>query len=62
MNVNNKTVRTFCITDITEDQAQDLLGVCKCFPADVFTESEEETIDNLRQALLNANVKPRGQE
>jgi hypothetical protein len=61
MNVTNKTVRTYSITDITEDQAIDLLSITKLFPADVFSEREEETIDNLRQALLSANVNLRGQ-
>ena len=62
MNVTNKTTRPFSVSEITEHQAQDLLSIAACFPADVFNESEEETINNLRQALLNAGVKKRGQE
>ncbi len=59
MNVTNKTVRTFTVSEITEDQAQDLLSIAHLHE-DKFSEREEETLNNLRQALLTAGVKPRG--
>ena len=59
MNVTNKTVRTFAISEITEGQAQDLLSIAACHE-DQYNESENETLNNLRQALLNVGVKPRG--
>jgi len=56
MNVTNKTTRMFTIFDVTEAQAQDLLSICLAlFPTEV-TASEKETLNNLRQALLNAGV------
>lgn len=56
MNVTNKTTRTFTISEITETQARDLLSVARIHE-DQYTASEEETLNNMRQALLNAGVK-----
>ena len=56
MNVSNKTTRTYTVSDITEQQARDLLSVARIHE-DQYTDSEEETLNNLRQALLNAGVK-----
>ena len=61
MNVTNKTIRTFTVSEITEHQAQDLLSIA-ALHEDQYTDSETETLNNLRQALLNAGVKKRGQE
>lgn len=68
MNVTNKTTRTYSVSELTEAQAGDLLETCitlsgkqNDFEND-FTLDEFETANNLRQALLNAGVKPRGQE
>ena len=62
MNVSNKTTRLFTVSDITEDQAQDLFAICQAVEQNEndFRLEEMETAKNLRQALLNANVKPRG--
>jgi len=49
----------FTISEITEDQAQDLLTVARLHE-DKFSEREEETLNSLRQALLNAGVKIEG--
>ena len=55
MNVNNTVVRTFSITDITEDQARDLLRV-SANEHEHYEDDLQETLNNLRQALLNAGV------
>jgi hypothetical protein len=65
MNVSNKTTRTFTIFDVTEDQANDLLAITKeisnCEDAEnYYTLEQMETVNNLRQALLNAGVKRKG--
>lgn len=56
MNVTNETTRLFTISELTEQQAQDLLNIAAVHE-DKFSESEEETLNNLRQALLSAGVK-----
>lgn len=57
MNVTNKTVKTFSISEISEAQAQDLLSISvKIFPTEV-SASEKETLNNLRQALLSAGLQ-----
>lgn len=70
MNVTNKTTRTFDIFDITEDQAQDLLSIAckKETPPGMqgdylpLTESEVETLDNLRKAFLAAGITKKVKE
>lgn len=61
MNVTNKTTRTFDILDITEDQAQDLLNIAACHE-DQYTENENETLNNLRKALLAAGLTRKGEQ
>lgn len=56
MNVTNKTTRTFDILDITEQQARDLLSIAANDGSTKITESEKETLNNLRQALLTAGL------
>lgn len=64
MNVTNKTTRLFSILDINEQQAQDLLNIAckKETPPGMkgdylpLTESETETLNNLRQAFLAAGL------
>ena len=61
MNVTTKTTKTFAVTDLTEQQAQDLMNVA-CIISDgdrkalALFEGEQETMNNLRQALLQAGV------
>ena len=61
MNVANKTTRTFDIFDLTEEQAQDLLNLCiaapEHLPMDILDDTTQETLNNLRQALLEAGIK-----
>ncbi len=59
MNVTNKTTKTFTISEITEAQAQDLINICAVHE-DQFNESEEETLNSLRQALLQVGLKRKG--
>ena len=59
MNVNKKTDVLYSILDITPTQAEDLLSICVCHEAE-FSESEEETLSNLRQALLSAGIEKKG--
>ncbi len=56
MNVTNKTIRTFDILDITEAQARDLLNIAVNDGSTKITESEKETLNNLRQALLAVGI------
>ena len=55
----------FTILDITEDQARHLLAVTKEISGNheaenYYTLDQMETVNNLRQALLNAGVKKEG--
>lgn len=61
MNVTNKTTRLFSILDITEQQAQDLLNISTCHE-DQYSESENETLNNLRQAFLAAGLTKKGKQ
>lgn len=61
MNVTNKTTRTFDIFDITEDQAQDLLNIAAC-NEDQYSDSENETLNNLRKAFLAGGLTRKGEE
>ena len=60
MNVTNKTTRTFDILDLTEQQAQDLLNFCvtapEHLPMDILDDTTQETLNKLRQALLEAGI------
>ncbi len=70
MNVTNKTTKTFDIFDITEDQAQDLLNIAckKETPPGMqgdylpLTETEVETLNNLRKAFLAAGLTRKGEQ
>ena len=55
MNVTKKTKVTYSLTDLTEQQAQDLLNI-SAVHEDTYNESETETLDNLRQSLLSAGL------
>lgn len=61
MNVTNKTTKTFTISEITESQAQDLLNIAANCPVEqvqqgVITETQRETLNSLRQALLSVGL------
>ena len=57
MNVTNKTTKTFTISELTEQQAQDLLNMAARIPEDAHrTDSEKETMNCLRQALLQTGL------
>ena len=55
MNVTKKTKVTYSLTDLTEQQAQDLLNISSLHE-DTYNESETETLNNLRQTLLSAGL------
>ena len=55
MNVSKKTEVTYSLTDLTEQQAQDLLNI-STLHEDTYNESETETLDNMRQTLLSAGL------
>ena len=62
MNVTTETTKRFTVSDLTEDQAQDLLVLAVNLPVDqvqqgVITSAQRETLSNLRQALLSAGVE-----
>jgi len=61
MNVTNKTTRLFSILDITERQAQDLLNLCiaapELLPMEILDDTTKETLNKLRNALLEAGLK-----
>jgi len=58
MNVTNKTTKTFDILGLTEQQAQDLLFIATNEETiNTLAGREEETLNNLRQALLEAGIK-----
>jgi len=57
MNITNKTTRTFTISGITEQQAQDMLNMSVQISDDAHrTDGELETLNNLRQAFLAAGL------
>ncbi|MCK4962695.1 MAG: hypothetical protein KAS19_09415 [Anaerolineales bacterium] len=65
MNASNKTTKTFSLTDMTEDQAQDILTVaCKLADGDGYetTRGQKETFNSVRQALLTAGLTKRADE
>ena len=69
MHINVKVEKTYDLTGLTETQAQDLLDICLGDPAriqiDIRDNSVEETLNTIRQALLNVSVAPtnrRGEE
>lgn len=58
MNVTNKTTCMFTISELTEQQVRDLLFIATNEETlNTLAGSEEETLNNLRQALLNAGIK-----
>jgi hypothetical protein len=62
LNVTVKTTKTFDLTDLTEDQARDLLGISLAADNNWEPDSDgRETLNNLRQALLNAGVTLKGE-
>jgi hypothetical protein len=56
MEIKTETVKTFWLS-MTETQARDLLNVVASQGATAFTDSEKETKDTIRQALLTAGVQ-----
>ncbi len=63
MNVTNKTTKLFSILDITEQQAQDLLFIATNQETlNTLSGSEEETLNNLRQAFLAAGLTKKDDE
>jgi len=64
VNANKKTTETFSLTDMTEDQAQNILNVaCKLADGDGYetTDEEKETFNNVRHALLRAGLTRTGE-
>ncbi len=57
MNIDSKTLTTYCVSGITQHQAQDLLQIClKPGTGETLDADEKETLNNLRQTLLSAGV------
>ena len=54
MNVTTKTVKSYFL-EMSEEQARDLLNIA-CVHEQEFSDSEEETLDAARQALLTAGL------
>jgi len=54
MDVNTKTETTYDLTGLTETQAQDLLDLC--LMRNLKEGTREETLNTIRQTLLNAGV------
>lgn len=65
MNVKGRTETTYSITDMTEQQARDVLNVCVAVQMPEFeneiTLDQQETLNNMRQALLASGLQ-RGEQ
>ena len=55
MEIKTESTKTYYLS-MTETQARDLLSVAVVH-SDEFTESEEETLNTIRQVLLSAGLK-----
>lgn len=56
MNIDSKTMTTYCVSGVTQHQAQDLLQIAIKNGSEALDADEKETLNNLRQTLLAAGV------
>jgi hypothetical protein len=56
VDIDSTTATTYSVSGITQYQAQNLLQIAIKNGSDMLDDDEKETLNSLRQALLNAGV------